>query len=146
MFSSRLILWQRRMHFWQPYQKIFSKKPQICHSDSKRREKLWIFWTEDYFSSNCASAHVEYICDHPVKNLSSKLWKGFARIPERMKNLCAFQKKNFSPKCSSEHAQWNFGKPSVTLLPKKRKTFPNSKNVEVTNFWTNLFFSSKMIL
>ena len=32
------------------------------------------------------------------------------------------------------------------FVAKKRKSFPNSKNVEVTNFWTNLFFSSKMLL
>ena len=75
-----------------------------------------------------------------------KTWKLFARTPERMKNSALSKQSFFSPKCSSEHAQWNFGKPSVTLLPKKRNTFPNSKNVEVTLFWTKLFFSSKMIL
>ena len=32
------------------------------------------------------------------------------------------------------------------FVAKKRKTFPNYKNVEVTIFWTKLIFSSKMIL
>ena len=32
------------------------------------------------------------------------------------------------------------------FVAKKRKTFPNYKNVEVTIFWTKLVFSSKMIL
>ena len=74
--------------------KIFSpKNHRFVTQIQKRREKLWIFWKEIYFSSNCASAHVESICDHPVKNLSSKHWKLFARLLERMKNLCAFQTK-----------------------------------------------------
>ena len=32
------------------------------------------------------------------------------------------------------------------FVAKKRKTFPSYKIVEVTIFWTNLYFSSKMIL
>ena len=57
---------------------------------------------------------------------------------------CPLSKKNyFWPKCSSEHAQRSYGKPAVTLLPRIRKVFPNSKNVEVTFCWTNSFFFIK---
>ena len=133
-------------NFDNPTKNFSSKNHRFVTQIPKRREKLWIFRKENYFSSNCASAHVESICDHPVKILSSKLWKILLEFRKGWET-CAFSKQNcFSPKWSSEHAQWNFGKPSVTLLPEKRKTFPNSKIVEVTIFWTNLFFSSKMIL
>ena len=57
--------------------------------------------------------------------------------------MCTFQTSCFSPNWSPEHAQLNFGKPTVTLLPKIRKTFPNCKNVEVTIFWTKFFFHQK---
>ena len=57
---------------------------------------------------------------------------------------CPPSKKNsFSPKCSSEHAQRNYGKPAVTLLSRIRKSFPNCKNVEVTFCWTKFFLSKK---
>ena len=107
--------------------KNFFQKPQICHSDSKRREKLWIFWTEDYFSSNCASAHIESICDHPEKICRQNFENVLLEFRKGWKTYALSKQNIFSPKCSSEHAQWNFGKLSVTLLPKKRKTFPQSK-------------------
>ena len=57
---------------------------------------------------------------------------------------CAFSKWNyFSSISSSELAQWNFGKPAVTLLPRIRKAFPNPKIVENTIFWRKLFFFQK---
>ena len=37
----------------------------------------------------------------------------------------------------------NFDKPAVTLSPKIRKTFPNSKKDEVTIFWSQFFFHQK---
>ena len=132
------------MQFWQPYRKFFSKKPQICHSGSKKgREKLSIFSKENSFSSNCASAHVESICDHRVENLSSKLSKHFARIPEMMKNLRAFQTKLFLSKMFVWTCAIEIWQACRNLVAKKRQTFPNSKNVEVSIFWTNLFFFIK---
>ena len=70
----------------------------------------------------------------------AKSQKTFARTPEMMKKNELSKKTYFSPKYSSEHAQWNFGKPVVTLLPKIRETFPNCKNVEVKIFWPEFFF------
>ena len=65
---------------------------------------------------------------------SRKKWKNYA-----------FSKQiYFSSRCSSEHAQWIFGKPAVTLLPRIRKTFHKSKNVEVTIFWSEFFFHRKL--
>ena len=131
------------MQFWQPYQKFFSKKPQICHSGSKKgRQKLSIFWKEDSFSSNCASAHVESICDHRVKNLSSKISKLFARIPDRMKNLCAFQTKLFLSKmfvwtCAIENWQ-----ACRNLVAKKTKNFPELQKCWSYNFSNKFIFFS----
>ena len=65
--------------------------------------------------------------------------KTFARIPVRMKKLCAFQK-IYSLKCSSEQAQWNLCEPAVTLSARRRKTLANFKRDEDTFFWTKLFF------
>ena len=65
--------------------------------------------------------------------------KTFARIPVRMKKLCAFQK-SYSLKCSSEQAQWNLCEPAVTLSARRRKTLANFKRDEDTIFWTKLFF------
>ena len=60
------------------------------------------------------------------------------------RKVCALSQQScFSPKCSSEHAQWIFGKPAVTLLTRIQKNFRNSKNVEDTIFWKNLFFFIK---
>ena len=130
------------MQFWQPYQIFFTKKPQIFHSDSKKgREKLWIFWKENYFSSNCASAHVESICDHPVKNLSSQLWKLFARIQDE--KFVRFPNKVVSPQIVRLTCTMKVWQAWRKFVAKKRKTFPNSKNVEVTMFRTNLFFFIK---
>ena len=125
------------MQFWQTYQKFFSKKPQICHTDFKtRREKLWIFWKENYFSSNCASAHEKSICDHPVKNLSSKLWKVLARVPERLKNLCAFQTKYFLPKMFVWTCTMKFWPAFRNFVAKKTKNFP-----ELQNCWSHTFLN-----
>ena len=52
----------------------------------KMTRKFMNFSKENYFSSNCASVHVERSCDQPVKTFSSKLWRLFAGIPEMTKN------------------------------------------------------------
>ena len=136
------------MQFWQRWRKLFSKNLQICSSDSENHEKkIMNFSKGKQLSSKSAYVHVECSWDHPAGNFSSKHWNLFARIPEMTDKLCIFSKqKYFSSKCSSEHAQWNFGKPVVTLLPGKRKTFPNSKIAENTIFWTKLFFLLEMFL
>ena len=57
---------------------------------------------------------------------------------------CALSKhNNFAPKSSSEHAQWNFSKSSVTLLPKKKKNFPELQKCWSYNFWNKLIFPIK---
>ena len=125
------------MQLWQPYQKFFSKKPQFCHSDSKKgREKSWIFWKENSFPWNCASAHVESICDHPVKNLSSKLSKIFARIPEMMKNMCAFQTKLFLSKMFVWTCTMKFWQAFRNFVAKKTKNFP-----ELQKCWSYKFLN-----
>ena len=74
------------------------------------------------------------------KNSRQNTRKSFARIPKKWKNQAFSKQIYFFSRCSSEHAQWIFGKPAVTLLPRVRKTFHKSKNVEVTIFWSEFFF------
>ena len=75
-----------------------------------------------------------------VKTLKTFCWS--SRIVEKFISF----PKNHSLKCSSELAQGNFREPAVTLSARIRKFFQNSKIVEVTFFWTKMFFSSKIIL
>ena len=72
------------------------------------------------------------------KNLKNICWN--SGQDEKVKN---FPKSHFSSKSSSEYVQSNFDKPAVTLSPKTRKTFPNSKKDEVTIFWSDFFFHQK---
>ena len=106
----------------------------------KGREKLWTFWKENYFSSNCASAQVESICDHPVKNLSSKPWKVFARIRKSMKNLCAFQTKYFLPKMFVWTCTMKFWPAFRNFVAKKTKNFPELQNCWSYNFLNKFIF------
>ena len=124
--------------------KNFSPKNQKTTDFSlrfqKRKREIMFFWKENLYSSNCASAHVESICDTPWKICCQNSEKFLLEFPKGWKTCALSKQNNFSPKCSFEHAQWIFGKPAVTLLTRIRQTFLNSKNVEDTFFWTNLFF------
>ena len=78
------------------------------------------------------------------QNFLVRTLKIFARIPVRMKKLCAFQK-SYSLKCSSEQTQWNLCEPAVTLSARRRKTLANFKRDEDKIFWTKLFFFIKNV-
>ena len=127
-------------NFHNPTKNFSTKNHTFVTQIPKGREKLWIFWRENYFSSNCASAHGESTCDHPLKICRQNAENFLLGFRKWWKN-CMLSKQNyFSPKDSSEHAQWGFGKPAVTLLPKIREIFLNCKHVEVTIFWSEFFF------
>ena len=79
------------------------------------------------------------------KNSRQNSENHFLKFRKRWKIFSLFKQKYFSSGCSSEHAQWIFGKPEATLLPRIRKTFPNSKNVQVTIFWTKLLFFTRNV-
>ena len=80
----------------------------------------------------------------PSQNFLIRTLKNFARIPVRMKKLCAFQK-SYSLKCSSEQLQWNPCEPAVTLSARRQKTLANFKRDEDTIFWTKSFFFIKNV-
>ena len=129
------------MQFWQPYQKIFSKKHRFAAQIPKKRlKKTKVFRTKVFFPQIV----LLYMWNPDVNNLPKisrqKSEIHLLEFREWWKS-CPFSKKNyFSPKCSSEHAQWNYGKPAVTFLPRIRKSFPNCNINELTFFWTKFFF------
>ena len=57
------------------------------------------------------------------RSFSSKLWKPFARIPEMMKKLCAFQKK-VSPQNVRLTCTMKFWQARRNFVPKDTKKFP----------------------
>ena len=80
----------------------------------------------------------------PCQKLLVKTLKTFRAKTRTDERFVHFRKeKNFSPNCSSEHAQWFFGKTDLNLLPRIRGNFPNSKNVDFTICWTKFFFHQK---
>ena len=123
-------------NFDNPTKNFSPKNHRFVTQIPKGREKLWTFWKENYFSSNCASAQVESICDHPVKHLSSKPWKVFARIRKRMKNLCAFQTKYFLPKMFVWTCTMKFWPAFRNFVAKKTKNFP-----ELQKCWSYTFLN-----
>ena len=73
------------------------------------------------------------ICLQNSENFSLEFRKGW--------ETCAFSKQiNFSQKCLSEHAQWNFGKPAVTLLTKNEKLSRTPKMLKL-HFFEQIYFS-----
>ena len=66
--------------------------------------------------------------------------KSFARIPKMMKKLCVFQTKLFLLKMFVRTCTMIFWQACRNLLPRIRKTFHKSENVEVTIFWSEFFF------
>ena len=134
------------MQLWQPSQKFFSKSQKAADLSlrfQKRKREIMNFGKEIYFSSNWASAHVESICDHPVKNLSSKLWKVLARVPERLKNFCAFQTKYFLPKMFVWTCTMKFWPAFRNFVAKKTKNFPELKKCWSYTFLNKFIFFIK---
>ena len=109
---------------------------------SKRKLSLFLPSKSEKKSS---SGHAECSCDNLVKNFSSNSWKFLLEIRKRRKND-KLSKKTYSSNCSSEHAQWNFGKPTVTLLARIRKTIAKTKRDEYFFLNKNVLFLSKKIL
>ena len=130
------------MQFWQPHQKNFFEKPQIWRSDSEKDGKNYEFFEKMFFLKMIlckCRVQLWQTCQKTLfKTLKTSCWK--SGKDEKMKN---FPKNHFSSRSSSEHVQRNFDKPAVKLLPKTRKTFPNSKKDEVTIFWSEFFFHQK---
>ena len=121
--------------------KFFSENPQICTPGSKKwREKLWIYRTKIIYPQIVLLYMLNPFLTTPWKiwrqnseDFLLEVWKGW--------KICALSKQNkFSPKCSSEHAQWNFDKPAVRLSARIRKTLPNSTRDEYTFCRTKMFF------
>ena len=79
----------------------------------------------------------------PVKNLPSKLLKLFARIPKRMKNLCAFQTKKFLPKKFVWTYTMNFWPAFRNFVAKKTENFPELQNCWSYNFLNKFVFFIK---
>ena len=79
----------------------------------------------------------------PCPNIPVKILKTVCSNSGKDENFGRFPNKVVSPQnvrltCTMKFWQiWRY------FVAKKRKTFPNSKNVEVTIFWTKLFFHQK---
>ena len=106
----------------------------------KRKKEIMIFLEENSFSSNCASAHLESICDHPVKNLSSKLSKLFARNPERTKILCVFQKKLFLSKMFVWTCAIGYWQACRNLVAKKNEKLSRTPKLLKLEFFEQTYF------
>ena len=76
------------------------------------------------------------------RNFSSKLWKPFARIPEMMKKLCAFQKK-ISPQNVRLTCTMKFWQARRNFVPKNTKKFPELQKCWSYNFFNKFFFRQK---
>ena len=76
----------------------------------------------------------------PAGKVSSKLWKLFARNTELMKKFSVFQKELFLTKTFVWTCTKMLWQTCRDFVAENTKTFPNSKNVEVTIFWTKLLF------
>ena len=94
-----------------------------------------------FFPSNCASVHVESRCDHAAKNFSSKIWNPFARIPGKMKNLCASQTKFFLPKLFVWTCAKEFWQACRNFVGRNTKKFPELQKCWSYNFLTKFIFS-----
>ena len=129
-----------KCNFDNPTKNFSTKNHTFVTQIPKGREKLWIFGGKNIFPQ-IVLLHMENpLVTNPLKICRQNAENFLIGFRKWWKN-CALSKQNdFYPKYSSEHAQWDFGKPAVTLLPKIRETFLNCKNVEVTIFWSEFVF------
>ena len=146
-FHQKWFFSNKECNFDNPTKNFSPKNHRFITQIPKKEQRSYEFFGRKIIFPQIVLLHMQNpfvtspwkFCRQNSENFLLEIRKGW-------KTYALSKQNNFSPKCSSEHAQWNFGQPSVTLLPKKRKTFPNSKIVEVTIFWTNFFFHQKWFL
>ena len=83
-----MLIWTRRMQFWQPRRKCFDKKPKIFR---------WRKWLKKYIlftkkSSKSSFGQVECRFDNPAQNLVPEGRKLFTQFPKMIKKMYFFQK------------------------------------------------------
>ena len=93
----KMILWRRKMQYWQPWRNIFDEGLQLFCSRSETKEKSF-FPRKKLFSSRRSSGHVNYSFHNPVKKRRQKL-KSFFPISVKIKYHNVFEKV-FDAKCS----------------------------------------------
>ena len=90
--SPKRFVCTHRIHFWQPRQKNFVRRPKTFRSTSENDEKIF-FSKKKYFSSICSSGQVECSFDNFAVKFSTKGWKLFAQCPKMIKKNLKFLKK-----------------------------------------------------
>ena len=131
----KIFVWTCTTNFWQACRKaFFFEKSKLSFSSFLQKNK------------KSSSGYAESSCDDPVKKFLVKTLKTLCSISGNDENFGRIPNKVVSPQNVRLTCTMKIWQAWRNFVPKKRKTFPNSKNVEVTIFWTNLFFSSKMLL
>ena len=111
-FYQKRFFSNRECTFYNHTKKLSSEKHRFAAQIPKTTEKITNFLKEKYISSKCSYVYVEFSCDNPAEKFSSKLWKFFAGIPERMKKWKTFRKA-----ISPQNLRLNMYKEILTSLP-----------------------------
>ena len=136
--------------FWQACRNYAWKSTEDLLRSKSENDSIATFSKKNFPSfpsfknwKTCSSGHAENSCDNPAENFLSNFKKNLLEIGKRRKNDQLSKKLIYSSNCSSEHGQWKFVKPAVTLLARIRKTIAKTRRYEYTFFEQNWFFSIK---
>ena len=153
-FFVKIFVWTCTTNFWQACRSHACKSTKDFFRSKSENDSSAKFSKRSIFSFISLLQKIKKKLHLGTQNavvttLPEKSCQNYENILLEFRNWwksCALpQQSCFSQKRSSNMNK-KFWQAWRNFVAKKRKTFPNSKNVEVSIFWTNLFFSSKMIL
>ena len=141
-----LVLWTRKVLFWQPYEFFAAENRKFFNQGSKKVLKNYLVFQKNFFFSINANRNIGWSFGNLAEKLSTKSWSFFVQCTNMFWKMNSFQKGLFCFKLFLWTRRIRFWQLQRSFYGRKLKTVHSisEKSERARKFFQKEVFSSKI--